>query len=78
VKWERIEAQWRLFTMQVKARWGLLTDDDLKTLTADKHDLVAKIQRRYGVMREEAEDDIEAWGRELQAEDARQRSGTEQ
>ena len=45
--WKQLEGKW-------KAKWGLLTDDDLKTIKGRRELLVGKIQERYGIAEDEA------------------------
>lgn len=59
MNWEQVEGQWKQFSGQVKSTWAKLTDDDLKNLSGKKDDLLGKIQERYGVMKEEAEKQVD-------------------
>jgi uncharacterized protein YjbJ (UPF0337 family) len=45
----------------VKSKWAKLTDDDLADISAKKDKLVGKIQERYGIMRDEAERQVDEW-----------------
>ena len=53
--------KWKQVKGAVKERWGKLTDDDLDTIAGRRDQLVGKIQERYGITREQAEREIEAW-----------------
>jgi uncharacterized protein YjbJ (UPF0337 family) len=61
MNWDRIAGQWKQIGSQVKAKWAKLTDDDLMAISARKDALVGKIQERYGVMRDEAERQVDEW-----------------
>ncbi len=61
MNWTQIEGQWHQLTGQVKAQWGKLTDDDLKVVAGKKDQLAGKLQQRYGIMKDEAEKQIDAW-----------------
>lgn len=61
MNWDRIAGQWKQIGSQVKAKWAKLTDDDLMAIGARKDALVGKIQERYGVMRDEAERQVDDW-----------------
>jgi uncharacterized protein YjbJ (UPF0337 family) len=45
----------------VKSKWAKLNDDDLQNLAAKKDDLVGKIQERYGIVKDEAERQVDAF-----------------
>ena len=55
MNWEQIRGQWRQLKGAIKAKWGKLTDDDLKQLEGNSEQLAGKIQQRYGVAKEDAE-----------------------
>jgi uncharacterized protein YjbJ (UPF0337 family) len=61
MNWDRIQGEWKQLTSQVKTKWGKLTDDDLKVASAKKDDFVGKIQERYGILRDEAEKQVDEW-----------------
>jgi uncharacterized protein YjbJ (UPF0337 family) len=65
MNWDQIEGQWKQLSSQVKTQWAKLTDDDLKGVSAKKDELVGKIQERYGVMREEAQRQVDEWMQKL-------------
>jgi uncharacterized protein YjbJ (UPF0337 family) len=65
MNWDQIEGQWKQLEGQVKSRWAKLTDDDLMNLSAKKVDLVGKLQERYGIVKEEAEHQIDEWLKQL-------------
>jgi uncharacterized protein YjbJ (UPF0337 family) len=45
----------------IKSKWAKLTDDDLRNLDAKKDDLVAKLQERYGILKDDAERQVDEW-----------------
>jgi uncharacterized protein YjbJ (UPF0337 family) len=61
MNWDRIEGNWKQFKGKAKAEWGKLTDDDMTVLNGKKDQLVGKIQERYGIKRDEAERQVDAW-----------------
>jgi len=61
MNWDRIQGEWKQLASQVKAKWAKLTDEDLKTIAAKKDALVGKVQERYGVLRDEAEKQVDEW-----------------
>jgi uncharacterized protein YjbJ (UPF0337 family) len=44
-----IETHWKVLAHQMKAKWGALTDDDLKYVDRTKFALLAKIKERTGL-----------------------------
>jgi uncharacterized protein YjbJ (UPF0337 family) len=61
MNWDQLEGQWGQVKAQVKSKWGKLTDDDMKMLAGKKDALVGKLQERYGILKEEAEKQIDEW-----------------
>ncbi len=49
--WNRVVGSWKQLEGKVKAKWGLLTDDDLMTIKGSRELLVGKLQERYGIAR---------------------------
>jgi uncharacterized protein YjbJ (UPF0337 family) len=45
----------------VKSQWAKLTDDDVKNVAGKRDQLVGKLQEHYGVLKEDAEGQIEKW-----------------
>lgn len=44
-----------------RVQWGKLTDDDLDVIAGRREQLAGKLQERYGIARDEAEKQIDAW-----------------
>ncbi len=61
MNWTQIEGQWHQVAGQVKSQWAKLTDDDVKNVAGKKDQLVGKVQERYGILKEEAEDQVNGW-----------------
>ena len=61
MNWDRIEGNWKQFTGKVKEKWGKLTDDDLTAIAGKKDQLVGRIQERYGIEKDQASRDIDAF-----------------
>ena len=61
MNWERVEGQWLQIKGQAKSRWAKLTDDDVKNVGGKKDQLIGIIQRRYGVLKDEAEKQVDVW-----------------
>jgi uncharacterized protein YjbJ (UPF0337 family) len=65
MNWKRREGRWMKFTGSARAHWSKLTDDDWKAITGSKEQLAARIQQRYGISREAAGRQIDAWSSAL-------------
>lgn len=61
MNWERVEGQWYQLKGELKSKWAKLTDDDLKSVAGKRDRLIGKLQERYGVMKDEAERQVEDW-----------------
>ena len=45
----------------MKEKWGKLTDDDLAAINGRRDQLEGKIQERYGLAKDQAKKDVDAW-----------------
>lgn len=61
MNWDQIEGKWKQAKGAIKQKWGKLTDDDLEVINGKQDVLVGKIQERYGITRDEAQRQIDAW-----------------
>lgn len=61
MNWDQVEGKWKQFKGSAKEQWGKLTDDDLDQAAGKRDKLVGKIQERYGIAKEEAEKQVDAW-----------------
>jgi uncharacterized protein YjbJ (UPF0337 family) len=61
MNWDQVSGQMKQLGADIKSRWAKLTDDDLQNLGAKKDMFVAKIQERYGILKEEAETQVDEW-----------------
>ncbi len=57
--------KWKQLKGQVKVRWGKLTDDDLDVAEGHSQYLAGKLQERYGLTKEKAEEEIAEFHRKL-------------
>lgn len=51
---EKLKWQWKQLGGSLKARWSKLTDDDVQVAAGSTGYLVARLQERYGIARDEA------------------------
>ncbi len=60
------EGKWKqLKKGKVKAEWGKLTDDDIDVAEGHSQYLAGKLQERYGITKEKAEEEIAEFHRKL-------------
>lgn len=55
MNWHFIEAQWTRLKGKIKEEFGELTDDDIMEIEGKREALIGKLQLRYNISREEAE-----------------------
>ena len=70
MNWTQIEGRWQTLTGQLKSQWGKLTDDDLTNIAGKRDQLIGKLQERYGVLKEEADKQIDKWIARVHSEPA--------
>lgn len=63
MNWDMIEGNWKELSGKARQRWGKLTDDDWNTIGGKREELIGRIQQRYGKNRDEAEREVDDWGR---------------
>ncbi len=64
--WNQLESRWKEFAGSARAHWSKLTEDDWQAITGRKELLVERIQKRYGIAKEESERQVDEWSRALQ------------
>ena len=61
MSWDTIESNWQQFKGKVKEQWSALTDDNLDTIAGEREQLSGKIQDFYGVSKDAADAQIDAF-----------------
>ncbi len=56
-----IKGMWKQLMGKTKAKWGDLTDDELDVAEGNKDYLVGKVQQRYGIAKDEAQKQVDAY-----------------
>ena len=56
-----MKGNWTDMKGQIKEKWGELTDDDIARIDGKRDQLVAAVQKRYGVALSAAEREIDSW-----------------
>src|SRR5579863_9366531 len=69
MNWDQVAGNWKQAKGKVREKWGKLTDDDLTVIAGKRDQLVGRIQERYGVAKEEAERQADAFVKGLNEQD---------
>lgn len=67
MNWDQIEGNWKQFKGKVREKWGELTDDDIQIIGGKKDKLIGKLQEKYGLAKEEAEEELRQFEEEDRA-----------
>jgi uncharacterized protein YjbJ (UPF0337 family) len=63
--WNKIQGNWKQMTGSVHQQWGKLTDDDVAQANGEREKLAGKIQERYSITQQEANQQIDEWADKL-------------
>ncbi len=58
---DQIAGAWKQVRREVHKQWGKLTEDDLEQIQGVRTILLGKIQQRYAIAVEEANQQIDKW-----------------
>jgi uncharacterized protein YjbJ (UPF0337 family) len=61
MNWDQVSGKWDQAKAELKGKWAKLTDDDVSNMASKKEHLVGKIQERYGILKDEAEKQVDEW-----------------
>ncbi len=61
MNWDEVAGKWNQMKGSVKEKWGKLTDGDIAVINGRRDQLVGKIQERYGITKEAAEQQVNEW-----------------
>jgi uncharacterized protein YjbJ (UPF0337 family) len=70
MNWDQIEGKWKQYSGKAKEKWGKLTDDDLEVIRGRRDQLIGRIQERYGIMKQEAEKQVDEFVRSCRIGDS--------
>jgi uncharacterized protein YjbJ (UPF0337 family) len=74
MNWDQVSGQWQQFTGEVKSKWAKLTDDDVKAVGGKRDVLIGKLQQHYGVLKDEAEKQVDTWIAKLSPSNAQKQA----
>jgi uncharacterized protein YjbJ (UPF0337 family) len=72
MNWDEVSGKWNQVKGYAKERWGKLTDDDLTMIDGKRDRMVGKIQERYGITKEKAEEQIRDWNFQVRRENEKE------
>ena len=58
---DTFKGQWMQLKGKIREQWGKLTDDDVDQIQGRSEQLIGKLQNRYGIARDEAQRQVDAW-----------------
>ena len=61
MNWYRIEGNWKQLKGKVREQWARLTDDEFEKIAGKRAKLSGSLQESYGIARDEAEKQINAF-----------------
>lgn len=61
MNWDQVEGNWKQIRGKVRAKWGELTDDEIDRIKGERDVLIGKIQEKYGMAKEDAEQEVRDW-----------------
>ncbi len=61
MNWDQIEGKWTEVKGEIRQRWGNLTDDDLEVIAGSKDKFLGRLQQRYGIAKEDAQNQLDDW-----------------
>ena len=74
--WEEIAGNWTFYKGRIKERWGKLTDDELEVIDGEWDQLIGSLQVRYGLKRNEVEQELQKLLSDWSAANQRQASSS--
>lgn len=60
-----IEGSWKQLSGEAQKQWGKLTNDQLAAVNGNRKSLAGLIQKNYGIVREDAENQIKEWEKSM-------------
>ncbi|MEW5726735.1 MAG: CsbD family protein [Pseudomonadota bacterium] len=61
MNWDQAKGNWNELKGKVKQQWGDLTDDDVARINGSRDELVGRVQKAYGLSKEDADRQVRQW-----------------
>ena len=55
---DTLKGQWKQIKGEVRRHWGRFTDDEVEEMKGERQHLLGKVQEKYGLAKDEAEDQL--------------------
>lgn len=55
---DTVKDDWKQLAGRIKAKWGRLTDEEIQEAEGNSEYLIGKVQERYGLAREQVEENL--------------------
>lgn len=65
MNWDQIAGNWTQMKGKIKTQWGKLTDDDIEVIAGKREELIGRVQKVYGMTREEASKQVDRFERTM-------------
>ena len=76
MNWDRIEGNWKQFAGKAREQWGKISDSDLERIKGKRDQLAGLIQERYGIAKDEADKQADAWAKALKEDERVEKTGS--
>jgi len=77
VNWDQVQGKWTEYKGKAREKWGRLTNDDLDVIAGKRDQFVGRLQERYGILRDEAEKQVDEFAKSLDEANAADRAEVE-
>jgi len=65
MNWDQVQGSWNQVKGKAKQMWGDMTDDELDTIAGKRDELVGRLQVKYGINKEKAQEQADSWIKNL-------------
>ena len=65
MNWDQLKGKWKQSQGKLREKWGRLTDDDWERIAGQRDQLIGRVQERYGIAKEVAQEQVDAFVRSL-------------
>lgn len=65
MNWDEVAGSWKQIKGDLRSKWAKLTDDDVELIGGKKDTLLGKLQERYGMLKDDAERQVNEWLNDL-------------
>lgn len=59
MNWDQVKVNWNQLKGKAQQQWGELINDDLDIVEGNREEFVGRVQERYGIAKEEAENQVD-------------------